>query len=103
VAPQQPRTTPLRATRTPLRLARARAPTRRRGFLSAGTMAKGAAESGLAESYMCSKVARSPLVQSCCAAYLGEFEAQQGAGGIQKGTQWLVGAWCGVAWRRHEA
>lgn len=65
-------------------------PTNRRDFLSAGTMAKGAAESGVAESYMCSKVARNPLVQRCCAAYLGEFEAQQGANNIQKGTQWLV-------------
>lgn len=62
----------------------------RRDFLSAGTMAKGAAESGVAESYMCAKVARNPLVQSCCAAYLGEFEAQVGAGNINKGTQWLV-------------
>jgi len=53
-------------------------------------MAKGAAESGAVESYMCSKVARNPLVQSSCAAYLGEFEADETANGIQKGTQWLV-------------
>jgi len=66
----------------------------RRDFLSAGTMAKGAAESGVAESYMCAKVARNPLVQRCCAAYLGEFEAQEGANNIQKGTTWLVrGGW----------
>eukprot|EP00775_Hariotina_reticulata_P012397 gene12397-12532_t len=62
----------------------------RTGFLKAGTMAKGAAESGAVESYMCSKVARNPLVQSSCAAYLGEFEAEDSANGIQKGTQWLV-------------
>eukprot|EP00878_Enallax_costatus_P035519 GHUV01039651.1.p2 GENE.GHUV01039651.1~~GHUV01039651.1.p2 ORF type:complete len:127 (-),score=28.80 GHUV01039651.1:286-666(-) len=53
-------------------------------------MAKGAAESGAVESYMCSKIARNPLVQRCCAAYLGEFEAEEAANGIQKGTQWLV-------------
>lgn len=62
----------------------------RRDFLSAGTMAKGAAESGVAESYMCAKVARNPWVQQSCAAYLGEFEAQEGANNINKGTQWLV-------------
>jgi hypothetical protein len=67
-----------------------RVDTRRRDFLSAGTMAKGAAESGVAESYMCAKVARNPLVQRSCAAYLGEFEAQEGANNINKGTQWLV-------------
>jgi len=53
-------------------------------------MAKGAAESGAVESYMCSKVARNPVVQSSCAAYLGEFEADESANGIQRGTQWLV-------------
>lgn len=58
-------------------------------------MAKGAAESGVAESYMCAKVARNPLVQASCAAYLGEFEAQEGANNIQKGTQWLVSS---AAW-----
>eukprot|EP00878_Enallax_costatus_P022131 GHUV01023469.1.p1 GENE.GHUV01023469.1~~GHUV01023469.1.p1 ORF type:complete len:376 (+),score=66.76 GHUV01023469.1:362-1489(+) len=62
----------------------------RSNFLQVGTMAKGAAESGAVESYMCSKIARNPLVQRCCAAYLGEFEAEEAANGIQKGTQWLV-------------
>jgi hypothetical protein len=53
-------------------------------------MAKGAAESGAVESYMCNKVKRNPVVASRCAAYLGEFEAEEGANGIQKDTQWLV-------------
>jgi hypothetical protein len=62
----------------------------RNNFLKAGTMAKGAAESGAVESYMCNKIKRNPLVASSCAAYLGEFEAEEGANGIQKDTQWLV-------------
>lgn len=62
----------------------------RSNFLQYGTMAKGAAESGAVESYMCGKVARNPLVQRSCAAYLGEFEAEETANGIQKGTQWLI-------------
>jgi hypothetical protein len=62
-------------------------------------MAKGAAESGVAESYMCAKVARNPWVQQSCAAYLGEFEAQEGANNINKGTQWLVSGRPGVTCR----
>jgi hypothetical protein len=58
-------------------------------------MAKGAAESGAVESYMCNKIKRNPVVASRCAAYLGEFEAEEGANGIQKDTQWLVRLlWC---------
>eukprot|EP00882_Tetradesmus_deserticola_P007090 GHRQ01007464.1.p1 GENE.GHRQ01007464.1~~GHRQ01007464.1.p1 ORF type:complete len:348 (+),score=112.45 GHRQ01007464.1:87-1130(+) len=62
----------------------------RNNFLKAGTMAKGAAESGAVESYMCNKIKRNPVVAGRCAAYLGEFEAEEGTNGIQKGTQWLV-------------
>jgi hypothetical protein len=63
-------------------------------------MAKGAAESGVAESYMCAKVARNPWVQQSCAAYLGEFEAQEGANNINKGTQWLVSGLGRMGWWR---
>ncbi|WIA36617.1 hypothetical protein OEZ86_007905 [Tetradesmus obliquus] len=62
----------------------------RNNFLKAGTMAKGAAESGAVESYMCDKIKRNPLVAANCAAYLGEFTAEEGTNGIQKDTQWLV-------------
>jgi hypothetical protein len=62
-------------------------------------MAKGAAESGAVESYMCNKIKRNPVVASRCAAYLGEFEAEEGANGIQKDTQWLVRWWLRCASR----
>lgn len=62
----------------------------RTNFLRTGTMAKGAAESGAVESYMCRKIARNPVVQARCAAYLGEFQADEAANGIQKDSQWLV-------------
>jgi hypothetical protein len=43
---------------------------------------------------MCNKIKRNPLVASSCAAYLGEFTAEEGANGIQKDTQWLVRCGC---------
>ncbi|KAK9817239.1 hypothetical protein WJX72_011627 [[Myrmecia] bisecta] len=62
----------------------------RRDFLKAGTMAKGAGETGQAEAYMCAKVKRDALVRQSCAQYLGQFIADRSEGGFTKGTQWLV-------------
>lgn len=62
----------------------------RQDFLRVGTMAKGAAETGAVESYMCAKVKRNPLVAANCAEYLGYFVADDSVGNMQKGTQWLV-------------
>lgn len=62
----------------------------RQDFLRTGTMAKGAAETGAVESYMCAKVKRNPLVAANCAEYLGYFIADDNVGNMQKGTQWLV-------------
>ncbi|KAL6752611.1 protein kinase [Haematococcus lacustris] len=59
-------------------------------FLKAGTMAKGAAESGKVESYMNAKVQRNPLVAQSCAQYLGFFIADGSEGAFTKGSQWLV-------------
>uniref|UniRef100_A0A7S0R4E3 Protein kinase domain-containing protein n=1 Tax=Chlamydomonas leiostraca TaxID=1034604 RepID=A0A7S0R4E3_9CHLO len=59
-------------------------------FLKAGTMAKGAAESGKVEAYMCAKVKRNPLVAACCAQYLGYFISEESDGAFTKGSQWLV-------------
>lgn len=62
----------------------------RQDFLRTGTMAKGAAETGAVESYMCAKVKRNPLVASRCAEYLGYFVADEQVGNMPRGTQWLV-------------
>lgn len=62
----------------------------RQDFLKGGTMAKGAAETGKVESYMCAKIRRNPLVQRSCAEYRGYFVADEAVGNISKGTQWLV-------------
>ncbi|GBF88698.1 hypothetical protein Rsub_01597 [Raphidocelis subcapitata] len=62
----------------------------RQDFLRTGTMAKGAAETGAVESYMCAKVKRNPLVASRCAEYLGYFVADDGVGNMPNGSQWLV-------------
>jgi len=69
----------------------------RREFLRAGTMAKGAAETGAVEMYMNGKVRRSPIARASCARYLGFFDGGGGAvagagggGGGGAGGQWLV-------------
>lgn len=54
---------------------------RRNDFLRSGTLAKGSAESGLVEAYMCAKVKRNPLVQNYCAEYLGYFTSSARARG----------------------
>ena len=46
---------------------------RRRDFIQAGTLAKGAPESGQVEAYICSKIKRNPLASRPCAEYLGYF------------------------------
>lgn len=53
----------------------------RTDFLKAGTLAKGSAETGEVESYMCAKVKRSPIATRSCAEYLGYFTVgKQGVG-----------------------
>jgi hypothetical protein len=53
-------------------------------------MTQGAAETGAAEAYMCSRIMRDPVVRQSIAEYQGEFVAEASAGGFTKGTQWLV-------------
>lgn len=62
----------------------------RTNFLKAGTIARGAAETGQVEDYMCSRIALHPRVKPYAAEYLGAFMAQGSSGGITAGTQWLV-------------
>lgn len=64
----------------------------RKDFLQVGTMARGAAESGYVESYMCSKIKSNPIVSSSTADYQGNFtvDAADAIGGFNQGTQWLV-------------
>ncbi|CAL8467457.1 g6995 [Coccomyxa elongata] len=62
----------------------------RASFLRAGTMARGAGETGMAEAYMCSRIMRDPVVRRGIAEYQGEFEAEETDGGFTRGTQWLV-------------
>lgn len=62
----------------------------RQNFLKTGTMAKGAQETGVVESYMCEKVARSPLASRSVAQFMGSFMADESRSGFTKGTQWLV-------------
>mmetsp|Transcript_14186 Transcript_14186/g.38438 ORF Transcript_14186/g.38438 Transcript_14186/m.38438 type:complete len:524 (+) Transcript_14186:32-1603(+) len=64
--------------------------TLRKNFLQAGTMAKGASESGQVESYICSKIKRNPWASKPCAQYLGYFVAEETDGAFSKGSQWLV-------------
>ena len=51
---------------------------------------QGAAETGLAEGYMCSRIMRDPVARRCAAQYLGTFIADESDGGFTQGTQWLV-------------
>ena len=51
---------------------------------------QGAAETGLAEGYMCSRIMRDPLAKRSAAEYLGNFVADASQGGFTNGTQWLV-------------
>lgn len=62
----------------------------RRDFLKAGTMAKGAQETGVVEAYMCAKVARNPIARLSVAEFMGCFFADGSDGGFTKGSQWLV-------------
>lgn len=52
----------------------------RTDFLKAGTLAKGSAETGEVESYMCAKVKRSPIASPSCAEYLGYFVVGERSG-----------------------
>ena len=62
----------------------------RTNFLKSGTMARGAAETGAVEDYMCSRVACYPLLKPYVADYLSAFIADDSSGGIIAGSQWLV-------------
>eukprot|EP00798_Chlamydomonas_sp_ICE-L_P012541 gene12541-15758_t len=62
----------------------------RSDFLKAGTLSRGASESGQVEAYMCAKVKRDPFARSNCADYKGFFVVDQNKGQYTKGTQWLV-------------
>ena len=62
----------------------------RTNFLKSGTMARGAAETGAVEDYMCSRIAGYPTVAPYVADYLGSFIAEDSSGGITAGSQWLV-------------
>jgi serine/threonine protein kinase len=62
----------------------------RANFLKAGTMARGAGETGQVEDYVCTRLSGHPTVRNSAAGYLGAFVASGTAGGIVAGTQWLV-------------
>lgn len=62
----------------------------RTNFLKAGTMARGAAETGAVEDYMCSRVAAYPQCRPFVAEYRSAFIADDSSGGIIAGSQWLV-------------
>lgn len=62
----------------------------RSDFLKAGTMAKGAAETGRVEAYANSKIHRNPIAAAVCAQYLGTFIADDTIGNFTKGSQWLL-------------
>jgi serine/threonine protein kinase len=62
----------------------------RTNFLKSGTMARGAAETGAVEDYMCSRVAGYPGCRPYVADYLSAFIADDSSGGIIAGSQWLV-------------
>lgn len=62
----------------------------RTNFLKSGTMARGAAETGAVEDYMCSRIAGHPTVKPFVANYQGAFIAEDSSGGITAGSQWLV-------------
>eukprot|EP00240_Pyramimonas_obovata_P001208 CAMPEP_0118935292 /NCGR_PEP_ID=MMETSP1169-20130426/15359_1 /TAXON_ID=36882 /ORGANISM="Pyramimonas obovata, Strain CCMP722" /LENGTH=462 /DNA_ID=CAMNT_0006878307 /DNA_START=143 /DNA_END=1528 /DNA_ORIENTATION=+ len=60
----------------------------RSDFLKRGTMARGAAESGIAEGYCNAVLAR--YAPGVCAAYLGSFVADRDSGVFKTGKQFLV-------------
>ncbi|KAL4426222.1 hypothetical protein ABPG77_009837 [Micractinium sp. CCAP 211/92] len=62
----------------------------RTNFLKSGTIARGAAETGAVEAYMCARLMRHPTVRPVVAKYLGYFQASGSQGGITSGSQWLV-------------
>ncbi|EFJ45526.1 hypothetical protein VOLCADRAFT_82302 [Volvox carteri f. nagariensis] len=62
----------------------------RSDFLKTGTLAKGSAETGMVEAYMCAKIKRNPIAAASCAEYLGYFTSNTAEGAFTKGSQWLV-------------
>lgn len=61
----------------------------RKDFLTSGTLAKGAGESGAVETYINSRLSRNLFVNSS-ARYKGEFICDESTGGFTRDTQWLV-------------
>eukprot|EP00889_Picochlorum_renovo_P004071 jgi/Picre1/31101/NNA_006456.t1 len=59
----------------------------RSNFLSSGTMARGAAETGAVEDYMCRRISVHPIVKRYCAEYLGNFIAETYQGNFTAGSQ----------------
>lgn len=62
----------------------------RSNFLASGTIARGAAETGQVENYMCSRIALHPFVKAWCAEYLGYFVAESFSTNFVAGSQWLI-------------
>jgi hypothetical protein len=62
----------------------------RRNFIGAGTIARGAQESGEVEAYLHARLALHPRVARRLAAYQGQFEADAPAGAFTLGSRWLV-------------
>lgn len=62
----------------------------RSNFLGAGTMARGAAETGVVEDYLCRRMSAHPLVKPYIAEYQGSFIADTFQGNFTLGSQWLV-------------
>ena len=76
-------------------------------------MAKGAAETGYVEAYMCNKISRNPIVAQSCAEFMGYFQPTDVGGTFARGSQvrrcesvWKCGklgmcgmvgiGWCGL-------
>lgn len=59
----------------------------RSNFLKTGTMAKGAAETGYVEAYMCNKISRNPIVAQSCAEFMGYFQPTDVGGTFARGSQ----------------
>jgi len=62
----------------------------RKDFLTSGTMAQGTEETGIAEAFMFQRIKRNPLAAKYCAAFVGDFVADDFGGGYDRDSQWLV-------------
>ena len=62
----------------------------RNDFLLGGTVAMGAAETGVVESYMNRKLRRSPFAGRVAAKFRGDFVVEETDGPFTKGSRWLA-------------